>query len=71
MPYVQAIELIQDEQDQLEHLVKHAKHWRERQRSQTILWLSQGKTVKEIAVLHGVKEETIRTHRRNLSLIHI
>ena len=23
MPYVQAIELIQDEQDQLEHLVKH------------------------------------------------
>ena len=65
MPYVQAIELIQDEQDQLEHLVKHAKHWRERQRSQTILWLSQGKTVKEIAVLHGVKEETIRTHRRN------
>lgn len=37
MPYVQAIELIQDEQDQLEHLVKHAKHWRERQRSQTIL----------------------------------
>ena len=65
MPYVQAIELIQDEQDQLEYLVKHAKHWRERQRSQTILWLSQGKTVKEIAVLHGVKEETIRTHRRN------
>ena len=46
MPYVQSIELIQDEQEQLEHLVKHAKHWRERQRSQTILWLSQGKTVK-------------------------
>jgi len=32
---------------------------------QSLLWLSQGKTVKEIAVLHGVKEETIRTHRRN------
>ena len=31
MPYVQAIELIQDERDQLEHLAKHAKHWRERQ----------------------------------------
>ena len=46
MPYVQAIELIQDERDQLEHLAKHTKHWRERQRSQTILWLSQGKTVK-------------------------
>ena len=27
--------------------------------------MSQGKTVKEIAVLHGVKQETIRTHRRN------
>ena len=28
MPYVQTIGLIQDEQDQLEHLVKHAKHYK-------------------------------------------
>ena len=46
------------------------KHWRERQRSQNHLWLSQGKTVKEIdPVLHGcLKEETIRTHPQKLGI---
>jgi transposase len=42
---------------------KHAAHWRERQRAQTILWLSEGKTVAEVAALQERIPETIRQRR--------
>lgn len=64
MPYVAPLILSADERSTLQHLVKHARLWRERQRAQTILWLADGKTVVQIAELHGVIPETIRLHRR-------
>jgi transposase len=53
-----------DQLEQLIHLSKHASHWRERQRAQTILWLSEGKTVLEVASLQNRISETIRFQRR-------
>jgi transposase len=47
---------------------KHAKHWRERQRAQTILWLSEGKSVAEVATLQERIPETIRLQRRRWEL---
>ena len=66
MPYVQAIELIQDERDQLNI---RQSIGRKATLTNHIVVCPQSKTVKEIAVLHGVKEETIRTHRRKLATI--
>ena len=43
-------------------------HWRERQRAQTILWLSEGKTVAEVAALQERIPETIRLQRRHWEL---
>lgn len=42
MLLIVTISLSLDEKEQLIHLTKHAEHWRERQRAQTILWLSEG-----------------------------
>lgn len=51
-------------------LTKHAEHWCERQRAQTILWLSGGKTVAEVAKLQKCIPKTIRLQRRNWELYH-
>ena len=42
MPRIVAVPLSLEQRERLIFLVKHAKHWRERQRAQTILWLSEG-----------------------------
>lgn len=65
MPYVAPLILSDDDEQQLHKLIKHAQNWRERQRAQTILWLAQGKSVAEIAILHDIVPETVRKHRRN------
>lgn len=57
--------LTPDEKKQLEDLTKHAKHWRERQRAQTILWLAHGETVEQVAERQQRIPETIRLQRRN------
>ena len=64
MPRIVTIPLSLEQQQQLTDLTKHAAHWRERQRAQTILWLSEGKTVVEVATLQKLMPETIRTQRR-------
>lgn len=68
MPLIVKVPLTPDEKEQLIHLTKHAQHWRERQRAQTILWLSEGKTVAEVAKLQNRIPETIRLHRRHWEL---
>ena len=51
MPRIVTVPLSLEQREQLILLTKHAAHWRERQRAQTILWLSEGKTVAEVARL--------------------
>ena len=68
MPRIVNVPLSPEQQEQLIHLTKHAAHWRERQRAQTILWLSEGKKVAEIAALQHRIPETIRLQRRRWEL---
>ena len=68
MPRIVSIPLHSVEQKQLIDLTKHAAHWRERQWAQTILWLSEGKTVAEVAKLQSRIPETIRLQRRHWQL---
>ena len=58
-----------EQREQLILLTKHTAHWRERQRAQTILWLSEGKTVAEVAALQERIPETIRLQRRHWDYI--
>jgi len=68
MPRIVTVPLSLEEREQLILLTKHAAHWRERQRAQTILWLSEGKTVAEVARLQERIPETIRLQRRHWEL---
>jgi len=45
MPLIVTIFLSLDEKEQLIPLTKYVERWRERQRAQTILWLSEGKVL--------------------------
>ena len=64
MPRTVKTLLTPEEKEQLEDLTKHAAHWRERQRAQTILWLANGETVEQIAERQKRIPETIRLQRR-------
>lgn len=68
MPRIVTVPLSLEQSAQLILLTKHAAHWRERQRAQTILWLSEGKTVAEVAALQERIPETIRLQRRHWEL---
>ena len=68
MPRIVTVPLSLEQREQLILLTKHAAHWRERQRAQTILWLSEGKTVAEVARLQQRIPETIRLQRRHWEL---
>ncbi|MCQ8130647.1 helix-turn-helix domain-containing protein [Methylomonas rivi] len=61
---VKPIELSETEREQLEIIVKKGSDWRERERAQTILMLSDGQTVIAVAAHQGVKPEAIRERRR-------
>lgn len=61
---VKPIELSEGEQEQLQVLIKKGSDWRERERAQTILMLSEGQTVFAVAEQQGVKPEAIRERRR-------
>jgi transposase len=61
---VKPIELSESERKQLQLIVKKGKDWRERERAQTILLLSEGQTVVAVAEHQGVKPEAIRDRRR-------
>ena len=68
MPRIVTVPPSLEQREQLILLTKHAAHWRERQRAQTILWLSEGKTVAEVARLQERIPETIRLQRRHWEL---
>ena len=68
MPRIVSVPLSLEQRERLIFLAKHAKHWRERQRAQTILWLSEGKSVAEVATLQERIPETIRLQRRRWEL---
>ncbi len=68
MPRIVSVPLSLEQRERLIFLAKHAKHWRERQRAQTILWLSEGKSVAEVATLQERIPETIRLQRRRCEL---
>ncbi len=68
MPRIVSVPLSLEQRERLIFLAKHAKHWRERQRAQTILWLSEGKSVAEVATLQERISETIRLQRRRWKL---
>ena len=68
MPRIVTVPLSPEQREQLIHLTKQAAHWRERQRAQTILWLSEGKTVAQVAELQNRIPETIRLQRRRWEL---
>lgn len=61
---VKPIELTEDEREQLLSIIKKGSDWRERDRAETILMLSEGQTVFAVAEKQGVMPEAIRERRR-------
>ena len=61
---VRPIELNESEREQLQFIIKKGSDWRERERAETILMLSDGQTVVAVAERQGVKPEAIRERRR-------
>ena len=61
---VRPIELSESEREQLQVIIKKGSDWRERERAQTILMLSEGQTVVAVAEHQGVQPEAIRERRR-------
>lgn len=64
MSRVKPIELSEAEREQLLAIIKKGSDWRERERAQTILMLSEGHTVFAVAEQQHVKPEAIRELRR-------
>ena len=65
MPKRVITELSETDKETLVTLIKKGKDWRVRERAMTIQWLSEGKSVSEIAVLQDRHPETIRERRRH------
>lgn len=61
---VKPIELSEIERERLLAVVKKGSDWRERERAQTILMLTEGQTVFVVAERQNVKPEAIRERRR-------
>jgi transposase len=61
---IKPIELSESERAQLETIIKKGSDWRERERAETILMLSEGQKVDEVAEYQGLKPEAIRERRR-------
>lgn len=61
---IRRVELSEEEKGQLEQRIKKGKDWRERERAETILLLSKGWSVVDVAQRQGVIPETIRERRR-------
>lgn len=58
--HAKSIELNESDREQLKGIIKKGGDWRERERAQTILMLSNSQTVVAIAEQQGVKPEAIR-----------
>jgi hypothetical protein len=56
--------LSESEREQLQIIIKKAINWRERERAQTILMLSEGQTVFAVAEQQGVMPEAVQERRR-------
>jgi len=61
---IRRVDLTEEESGKLEQRIKKGKDWRERERAETILLLSKGLSVLEVAQRQGVIPETIRERRR-------
>lgn len=61
---VRSIELSEIEREQLRTIIKKGSDWREWERAQTILMLSEGQTIFVVAERQNVKPEAIRERRR-------
>lgn len=61
---VRPIELSEDDRKELQTIIKKGSDWRERDRAQSILMLSEGQTVIAVAEQQGVMPEAIRERRR-------
>lgn len=61
---VKPIVLSETERETLRAIIKKGVDWRERDRAQTILALSEGKTTAQVAEEQGLKAETVRERRR-------
>jgi len=61
---IRRVDLSEEEKAELEKLIKKGKDWRERERAETILLLSEGLSVIEVSERQGVIAETIRERRR-------
>ena len=57
MPRIVTVPLSLEQRAQLILLTKHAAHWRERQRAQTILWLSEGKMLPKLLRYKSVSQK--------------
>lgn len=58
------IELTETDRELLQVIIKKGSDWRERERAQTILMLSEGQATFEVAKKQGVMPEAIRERRR-------
>jgi len=56
--------LSESEREQLQIIIKKGIDWRERERAQTILMLSEGQTVFAVAEQQGVMPEAVQERRR-------
>jgi hypothetical protein len=61
---VRAIELSENEGEQLQLIIKKGSDWRERERAQRILMLSDGETIFAVLEHQGVQPGAIRERRR-------
>jgi len=61
---IRRVDLTEEEKAELGKIIKQGKDWRERERAETILLLSEGLSVIEVAQRQGVIPETIRERRR-------
>jgi len=61
---VSPLELSEYERNELKAIIKKGSDWRERERAQSILMLSEGRSVIAVAEQQGVMPEAIRERRR-------
>ena len=61
---IRRVDLTEEEKAELEKIIKKGKDWRERERAETILLLSEGLSVLKVSEKQGVIAETVRERRR-------
>jgi transposase len=68
MPKIITISLSESESEKLNNIFKYGSDWRERERARTILLLSEGLSVSEVASQLSLCERTVSNTRRKWGL---